>query len=1055
MRCGGIIVAAGMLLLQSAQAAVPFYDGVDYSTGNLGAVGGAGDWDSASSSFIAVASGTLTGPAGSPVSAGNRVVVTKGGATNFATFATSGELTSGQVYFSFLFKPGNSGGSSSTGLNILALAAQNSSTPAIVIQNRNNNGYKLGVGKAGGTVSYTAGANITNGTTFLVVGKYDYSTSPHTVSLWIRTTFSSTEAGAGTPTYSINPAGDFSDPSGIGRIYLNAGGASTAGFEIDEFRVATTWAGVTTGGPAGPATKLGFTTQPANAAPGATMSPVVVQVQDAIGLPAASNGVPVTLTLSSGSGTLSGTLTQNTDSSGKATFNDLSVDTAGTGKQFTASASGIGAGLTAAVSGSFAIVVPSVGTKLAFTTQPPNSIANVIMGAVVVQVQDPSNVAVSSNGVPVTLTLTSGSGTLNGTLTQNTDPSGKATFTNLSVDTVGTGKQLTAAASGIGVGLTSAVSSPFSITTVPVGGLAITSAQMTPAGLVVNGVNDTPGVFCQVLGAVEVNASTNDWIIISYDNFDGTGHISFTNPVSPAMPKTFYRLRTGDTVTKTQPPSIGIPPANLIVSPGATATFTVTASGPILQYLWYFNGNAIAGATASSLVITNAQAGNIGNYSVAVANPAGNITSAPATLGIGNVAPTITSGPSDQTVTAGGTAIFNVGATGTFPLTYQWYYNTNTLLTDKTNAQLTLTSVSTNDAGKYSVRVSNSFGNPFSTNATLTVNEAPTGLPDTNMIGFAAIAGVTGGSFGGSTTSIICSNYASFSNAVRVLTPLIIYVQGTITNTESYCYIYGNNKTITGLGTNAAFIGDLRANATNIIIQNLYFTSTLANSDGVTIDGGSKGTGKNVWVDHCTFYNLPDGSVDITKGADYVTVSWCKFSYAPVPPGVVNHEFVNLIASSDSDNGSQYHVTFHHNWYGDYCRERMPSVRFGRVHVFNNYYNCAGNNYCVRTRIDAQVLVENNYFIGVQNPWERFNKTSSNGLLKASGNNVTGPGDTSFGVTWVNLWVADAVLIPGNDVLTDPSLTSAIYTYALDSAADVPYFVQTFAGSGKYPYVAP
>jgi pectate lyase len=173
-----------------------------------------------------------------------------------------------------------------------------------------------------------------------------------------------------------------------------------------------------------------------------------------------------------------------------------------------------------------------------------------------------------------------------------------------------------------------------------------------------------------------------------------------------------------------------------------------------------------------------------------------------------------------------------------------------------------------------------------------------------------------------------------------------------------------------------------------------------------------------------------------------VTVSWCKFSYA----GHHAHEYVNLIGSSDSDNDSQFHVTFHHNWYAEFCSERMPSVRFGRVHVFNNYYSCSGNNYCVRTRINAQVLVENNYYIGVQNPWERFVTSGNPGLLRASGN-------ITNNCTFIAGWTSGVVLVPGTDTLSD--LNPPPYSYTLDDAAVVPFYVQNYAGSGKYPYVAP
>jgi pectate lyase len=696
---------------------------------------------------------------------------------------------------------------------------------------------------------------------------------------------------------------------------------------------------------------------------------------------------------------------------------------------------------------------PLVGEKLGFSTQPTTAAPGATMNPVVVQVQNLVGAAVASNGVPVSLSLTTGAGTLSGTLTQNTDANGQATFSDLSIDTAGTDKQLTATASGGGAGLADGVSSVFSITTGGGGGaggdLYITSASSVPTGFRVEGTNSTGGIFTQILGATSPNAPATNWLIVNYKTGDSSGVTTFTNPVSPALPNAFYRLRTGNNVTKLEPPAIGVQPASLIVSAGATATFTVAATGPQLQYLWFFNGNPIAGATGSSLVIPNAQAGHAGNYSVAVANPAGNVNSTIATLGVGDIAPTVTTDPLNQTNNAGGTAIFTVAATGTAPLAYQWYFNNTTPLAGKTSPQLLLTGITTNDAGNYRCTVTNAFGTDTSANASLTVNPVPTDLPETNIVGFAAAAGVTGGAGG---PEITVTDYAGLRAACRAAGPLIIKVEGTITANEDYCYIEGSDKSIIGVGTNAALLySGFRPNGTNIIIANMFISATShSQADGATIDySSSHGRGRNVWVDHCTFYDCRDGSVDVTKGADYVTVSWCKFYYAPIPPGTVTHEFVNLIGSSDSDVGD-YHVTFHHNWYSDYCRERMPSVRFGRVHVFNNYYDCVDNNYCVRTRLDAEVLVENNYFLGVQNPWERFvTGTPGNfpGRLSASGN-------ITNNCTFVNGWTGGAIVIPGDDTLLDPIWQPAnMYPYTLTPASDVPYYIQTYAGHGKYPYV--
>ncbi|MBI5446856.1 MAG: Ig-like domain-containing protein [Deltaproteobacteria bacterium] len=107
----------------------------------------------------------------------------------------------------------------------------------------------------------------------------------------------------------------------------------------------------------------------------------------------------------------------------------------------------------------FTVAAPGA-SQLAFVQQPTTTVAGAtISPAVTVQLQDGSGNPVSTAGVTVTLSLTSGTGALSGTLSQLTDSTGLATFSNLSIDLVGS-KQLTAASTG----LTPAVSSFFNIT---------------------------------------------------------------------------------------------------------------------------------------------------------------------------------------------------------------------------------------------------------------------------------------------------------------------------------------------------------------------------------------------------------------------------------------------------------------------------------------------------------------------------------------------------------------------------------------------------------------
>ena len=83
-------------------------------------------------------------------------------------------------------------------------------------------------------------------------------------------------------------------------------------------------------------------------------------------------------------------------------------------------------------------------------------------------------------------------------------------------------------------------------------------------------------------------------------------------------------------------------------------------------------------------------------------------------------APVITSQPTNQTVTVGGTSTFSITASGAAPLSYQWNFN-GTNLSGATNTSLTLTNVQWNQAGNYAVLVTNLYGSILSSNAVLTV----------------------------------------------------------------------------------------------------------------------------------------------------------------------------------------------------------------------------------------------------------------------------------------------------------------------------------------------
>jgi hypothetical protein len=162
---------------------------------------------------------------------------------------------------------------------------------------------------------------------------------------------------------------------------------------------------------------------------------------------------------------------------------------------------------------------------------------------------------------------------------------------------------------------------------------------------------------------------------------------------------------------------------------GQTASFSVTATGTApLSHQWRKNGVAISGATSSSYTVPATTSSDNGvQFTVLVSNTVGSVTSSPATLTVNaaTVAPSITTQPTSQTVTAGQAATFNVTATGTAPLSYQWR-RSNVAISGATSSSYTTLPTTTLDSGStFVVVVSNAAGTVTSATATVTVNAAP------------------------------------------------------------------------------------------------------------------------------------------------------------------------------------------------------------------------------------------------------------------------------------------------------------------------------------------
>jgi len=214
------------------------------------------------------------------------------------------------------------------------------------------------------------------------------------------------------------------------------------------------------------------------------------------------------------------------------------------------------------------------------------------------------------------------------------------------------------------------------------------------------------------------------------------------------------------TVSNATLPVITAQPTNQSVTAGQTATFSVAATGTApLSYQWKKNGVNIAGATASSYTTPATTTGDNGStFQVVVSNSAGSAPSATVTLTVSAaaVAPTITTQPANQTVTAGQSATFSVAATGTAPLSYQWQEN-GANISGATASSYTTPATTSNDNGStFQVVVGNAAGNTPSATATLTVTTSGGGSVPAQMVQHVSSSNTRGG---GSVNNTFASPY--------------------------------------------------------------------------------------------------------------------------------------------------------------------------------------------------------------------------------------------------------------------------------------------------------
>ncbi len=181
-------------------------------------------------------------------------------------------------------------------------------------------------------------------------------------------------------------------------------------------------------------------------------------------------------------------------------------------------------------------------------------------------------------------------------------------------------------------------------------------------------------------------------------------------------------------------PAIKTQPVSQTGEVGGKITFSVTATGPgPLTYQWLKNGKNIAGATSSSLTLSNLKTTNAGSYTVIVTNAGGSVTSNSATLKVvSKVVPLyilVQPKPIADKVGAKVTLSVTVNAPATKPITYQWFMGNVPVKNEaghingaKTDT-LIFKSLQKSDAGTYSVTITNPAGSIKSTTVRVTVRQ--------------------------------------------------------------------------------------------------------------------------------------------------------------------------------------------------------------------------------------------------------------------------------------------------------------------------------------------
>jgi len=321
----------------------------------------------------------------------------------------------------------------------------------------------------------------------------------------------------------------------------------------------------------------------------------------------------------------------------------------------------------------------------------------------------------------------------------------------------------------------------------------------------------------------------------------------------------------------------------------------------------------------------------------------------------------------------------------------QWYsqcvQSTNNVQTSNASNNNNSNNVVNNNNNNNNNKSSNNSNNNSNVSYA-TSNASNSSTVSSTLVGYASMNGGTKGGQGGQVVDV--SNQNQLVNALKGNNAKIVRVNGIIQLTSEVSVT--SNTSLIGANSNSGFTGAgiKMKNASNVIIQNLKFSYCLgSNKDCIN---ATKST--NIWVDHCEFFNdknhgkdYYDGLVDFTHACDYITVSWC-FIHDHYKASLVGHSDTNA-----SEDTGKLHITYHHNYFKN-IGSRLPSLRFGTGHIFNNVYENIENS-SVNVRMGAQALVEGNVFKNANKPISTNLDSKQEGLVVQRNNDFGNTANTN------------------------------------------------------------